>query len=105
MSLSAKKKLVPCKNFAQGKCSFGPNCHFAHNMGPDMGGGGFLGGGAMGGAGMGMGPAHFSGNMGVGPAYYQAMGQSPLADYSNFNGSRGSGEFTVYIIFGDLSCS
>jgi len=65
-----------------------------------MGGGGFQVGGAMGGAGMGMGPAHFSGNMSVGPAYYQAMGQSPLADYSNFNGSRGIGEFTVFIIFG-----
>jgi hypothetical protein len=85
--VSAKKKLIPCKNLAKGECSFGRNCHYSHDM--DMGGGGFFPGGGP------MGP----GGAGVGPAYYQAMGQSPLADYSDFDRPNGLGAFTSYSIF------
>jgi hypothetical protein len=54
----------------------------------DMGGGDFFPGGGP----MGMGPG------GVGPAYYQAMGLSPLADYSDFDRPNGSGQLTSHSI-------
>jgi hypothetical protein len=82
--VSAKKKLIPCKNLAKGECSFGRNCHYSHDM--DMGDGGFFPGGGP------MGPG------GVGPAYYQSMGQSPLADYSDFDRPNGLGALTSYSV-------
>ena len=89
--------MIPCKNFIAGNCNFGKSCHFAHTMPDTMGMGGEGGGGDFY-PGRG-GPAFFQagggggGGGGVDPAYYQAMGQSPLADYSNFNGSNGAGKW------------